>query len=327
MQLTTANTAIVLDSTADFPDAPQRHPNFRVVPLYVRFGEDSYRDYVDLGAEAFYDRLRSSTETPASSQPTPGDFLETYEELAAYERVLVLTIASTLSGTFGSAEAAAGLEGSGRVRVLDSKTASAAVAMLALAIQRRLGRGATDEEVDALVARYHDEAGPLFTVSTLEYLARGGGVRKAGPVAGKLVNGKTVPPTPAGGGRRRTAADREADPRDPRGRRRAGQARAREREGVRGVQVGVRGGDDGRREPARRHRACRGAGPARGADEPRPARAAAGDDRHVADAGPGDRPPRRPRHGRFLRVPRPRLSPRRPRQVRFLYSAAIWLRR
>ena len=48
MNLTVENTAIVLDSTADFPDAPQRYPNFRVVPLYVQFGAKSYRDYVDI---------------------------------------------------------------------------------------------------------------------------------------------------------------------------------------------------------------------------------------------------------------------------------------
>jgi DegV family protein with EDD domain len=192
MNLSVENTAIVLDSTADFPDAPQRHANFRVVPLYVRFGEDSYRDYVDLSAEEFYDRLRSSADTPTSSQPTPGDFLETYEELAGYDRVLVLTIASTLSGTFGSAETAAGLEGSGRVRVLDSKTASAAVAMLALAVQRRLERGTTDEEIDALLERYHRDAGLLFTVSTLEYLARGGRIGKAARFAGTLLNVKPI---------------------------------------------------------------------------------------------------------------------------------------
>ena len=48
MTLTAANTAIVLDSTADFPDAPERFPNFRVVPLYVRFGDESFKDYVEI---------------------------------------------------------------------------------------------------------------------------------------------------------------------------------------------------------------------------------------------------------------------------------------
>ena len=46
MTLTAENTAVVLDSTADFPDAPERYPNFRVVPLYVRFGAQSLTDYV-----------------------------------------------------------------------------------------------------------------------------------------------------------------------------------------------------------------------------------------------------------------------------------------
>jgi DegV family protein with EDD domain len=192
VNLTAANTAIVLDSTADFPEAPERFPNFRVVPLYVRFGDQSYRDYVDIGPDDFYARLATATELPTTSQPTPGDFVAAYEALAAYERVLVLPIASSLSGTLQSATTAAELEGSGRVRVIDSRTASAAIALLALAIQRRLERGTTDEEVDALVAEYVREAGLLFTVNTLEYLARGGRIGKAAAFAGNLLNVKPI---------------------------------------------------------------------------------------------------------------------------------------
>jgi DegV family protein with EDD domain len=192
VNLTAENTAIVLDSTADFPEAPERFPNFRVVPLYVRFGDQSYRDYVDIGPDEFYARLATATGLPTTSQPTPGDFVAAYEELAAYERVLVLPIASTLSGTLQSATTAAELEGSGRVRVIDSRTASAAIALLALAIQRRLERGTTDEEVDALVAEYVREAGLLFTVNTLEYLARGGRIGKAAAFAGNLLNVKPI---------------------------------------------------------------------------------------------------------------------------------------
>jgi DegV family protein with EDD domain len=192
MELTAANTAIVLDSTADYPAAPEEHPNMRVVPLYVRFGDESYRDYVDLTPDQFYERLRTSPVTPTTSQPTPGDFLAAYEELAGYERILVLPIAANLSGTFQSAQTAAELEGSGRVRVLDSKTASSAIALLALAIQRRLARGTTDEEVDELLERHHREAGLLFTVDTLEYLARGGRIGKAAAFAGNLLHVKPI---------------------------------------------------------------------------------------------------------------------------------------
>ena len=85
--LTAQNTAIVIDSTADFPQAHERFANWRMVPLYVRFGEESKRDYVEMGPEEFYARLRTAPELPTTSQPTPGDFLAAYEELGAYERV------------------------------------------------------------------------------------------------------------------------------------------------------------------------------------------------------------------------------------------------
>ena len=71
MELTAANTAIVLDSTADFPEGPTRFANWRVVPLYVTFGDTSYRDYVDLGPAEFYAKLTSTPELPRTSQPTP----------------------------------------------------------------------------------------------------------------------------------------------------------------------------------------------------------------------------------------------------------------
>jgi DegV family protein with EDD domain len=192
VQLTTANTAVVVDSTADFPEAPKRFPNWRVVPLYVRFGDESYRDYVELGPEEFYARLRTATELPRTSQPTPQDFLAAYEELGGYERIYSLHIASRLSGTFGSAESAAEEIGGDRVRMVDTETASAAITMLGLAIQRRLEAGTTDDELDKLIDRYKQEHGLLFTVDTLEFLARGGRIGRARAMAGQLLNIKPI---------------------------------------------------------------------------------------------------------------------------------------
>ena len=192
MELTAENTAIVLDSTADFPEAPQRFSNWRIVPLYVRFGDESFRDYVELGPEAFYARLRTAEELPTTSQPTPQDFLSAFEELGAYERIYVLTLSSRLSGTFGSARTAAEELGGARVRLVDSESASAAIAMLALAVQRRLEAGTTDEAVEALIARYKAENGLLFTVDTLEFLAKGGRIGRASAMAGQLLNIKPI---------------------------------------------------------------------------------------------------------------------------------------
>lgn len=192
MTLTLENTAVVLDSTADFPDAPQRYPNVRTVPLYVRFGDESFRDYVDMSPTTFYERLQTAPELPTTSQPTPADFLAAYTELAErYEHILSLQISSTLSGTFASAQTAADGLG-GRVRVIDTRTVSASLALLALAVLRRLERGTSDEEIDEVVARYGREHHLLFTVNTLEYLAKGGRIGRAAALAGNLLNVKPI---------------------------------------------------------------------------------------------------------------------------------------
>lgn len=191
MDLTAANTAIVVDSTADFPEAPGRFPNWRIVPLYVRFGDESFRDYVDLTPADFYTRLRGSPVMPTTSQPTPGDFQAVYEGLGGYERVYSLHIAGTLSGTVESARTAAAEFGD-CIRVIDTETASAAVAMLGLAIQRRLERGTTDEEVEELVRRHRNDSQLIFTLDTLDYLARGGRIGRAAAWAGGLMRVKPI---------------------------------------------------------------------------------------------------------------------------------------
>jgi DegV family protein with EDD domain len=192
VKLTAENTAIVVDSTADFPEAPERFPTWRIVPLYVRFGDESFRDYVELAPSAFYERLRAAEQTPTTSQPTPGDFLAAYEGLAGYERILSLHIAGKLSGTIESARTAAQMLGGDRVRTIDSESASVAIAMLGLAIQRRLEAGTTDEAVDELASRYRRDAGLLFTVDTFEYLVRGGRVGRARGWAGELLHIKPI---------------------------------------------------------------------------------------------------------------------------------------
>jgi DegV family protein with EDD domain len=188
MNLTSENTAIVLDSTSDYPDAPAQFPNMRFVPLYVRFGDETFRDYVELGPAEFYEKLRISPVTPSTAQPTPQDFVNAYEELAAYERVYSLHVSAKVSGTFQSAELAAQEVGGDRVRVIDTMSASLAIAMLSHAIQRRLARGTTDEEIAALVDRFHAHCDVVFTVGTLEYLQRGGRIGRAQALAGSLLN-------------------------------------------------------------------------------------------------------------------------------------------
>lgn len=192
VQLSAENTAVVLDSTADLPDAQKRHPNWRVVPLYVRFGDETFREYVDISAEEFYRRLRTATEPPRSSQPTPADFASVYEELGEYEKILCLMISAKLSGTAESARLGAESAGDERVSVIDSGVTSGGTVILADALQRRLERGTTEEELQEAVEGFRRSRGLLFTVETLEYLVRGGRIGKAQGLAGQLLSVKPI---------------------------------------------------------------------------------------------------------------------------------------
>ena len=204
----------------------------RLVPLYVLFDGEALRDHVDITPEGFYERLAAAKTLPTTSQPTPADFLATYEELAAagYDRIWSLHLTSKLSGTFESAQRAAAQLGDDRVRVVDTETASLAVAMLAEAIERRLGDGTTDEEIEELVERFKRTNGVVFTVGDARVPAEGR-------------------PDRHGAGARGLAAQREADP-HRRGRRgRPARTRARTPEGARGVREAVRRRDRGRDGP------------------------------------------------------------------------------
>jgi DegV family protein with EDD domain len=191
MDLTRENTALVLDSTADFPDAQIRYPNMRVVPLYVRFGEESFRDYVELDPHGFYERLRAASELPTTSQPTPQDFITVYHALTGYDRIYSLHISAKLSGTFQSASLAAAEDGD-RVRLVDTESASVGIGMLAVAIQELLERGTTDDEIEALIELYKEHSRILFTVDTLEFLAKGGRIGRGKALMGSLLNVKPI---------------------------------------------------------------------------------------------------------------------------------------
>jgi fatty acid kinase fatty acid binding subunit len=190
--LSAENTAVVLDSTADLPDPQGRHANWRLVPLYVRFGDETFREYVDISPEEFYRRLRESSAPPKSSQPSPADFEAAFESLSRYEHILCVVLSAKISGTYESARLAAEGMGEGRVKVIDSGVTSGGTVILVDAIQRRLEAGTDEAEIDAVVERFKQERGLLFTVDTLEYLIRGGRIGKAAGLAGQLLSVKPI---------------------------------------------------------------------------------------------------------------------------------------
>jgi DegV family protein with EDD domain len=115
---------IVTDTLSDITGDLVTQLGITVVPLYVRFGEEVYRDRVDITSEDFYRRLVNEPKLPSTTQPTPNDFTNVFQKLAKEtDEILVIVVSSKLSGTYQSAmQAKDYLEGKCRVEVVDSLT-------------------------------------------------------------------------------------------------------------------------------------------------------------------------------------------------------------
>ena len=73
---------IVTDSTADLPQALAEELGITVVPLYVQFGNKTYRDRIDISEDEFYEKLLNDPVHPTTSQPSPQDFADVYNKLS-----------------------------------------------------------------------------------------------------------------------------------------------------------------------------------------------------------------------------------------------------
>ncbi|MFN8111530.1 MAG: DegV family protein, partial [Thermoleophilia bacterium] len=191
-RLAAATTAIVFDSTADIPPDTITHPSWRMVPLTVRFGEEEYRDNLDLSGAEFYEKLRTSRELPRTSAPSPGAFEACYAELMErYRDVVSLHISSKLSATLESARAGATPFGD-RVHVHDTMSASGLIALIVDAVQRMLDEGTTAAAVDAFVHAVPARSGISFSVDTLELLQRNGRIGRGAALVGGLLQVRPI---------------------------------------------------------------------------------------------------------------------------------------
>jgi DegV family protein with EDD domain len=185
---------IVTDSTADIPSALAKELGITVVPLYVRFGDETYRDRVDITEDEFYQRLMNDHIHPSTSQPTPQDFANVYRELSQQaDGVVSIHISSKLSGTCNSALQAKELVATEcPVEVVDSEMVSMGLGLLAIeaATFANSGKGLQEvvEEVKQSISSIHVWA--LF--DTLKYLALGGRIGKAKALLGSVLNVKPV---------------------------------------------------------------------------------------------------------------------------------------
>jgi DegV family protein with EDD domain len=140
---------IVTDSSADIPTELAAELGITVVPLYIRFGSDTYRDGVDITADQFYERLAHSRVLPRSSIPSPGDFAKVYQELSAGgEDIFSIHLSAKYSGALNAASLAREyVTGNIKIEVFDSRSVSMGCGFAAIAAAREARRGAGLEQV------------------------------------------------------------------------------------------------------------------------------------------------------------------------------------
>ena len=185
---------IVTDSTSDLDKDTAKNLSVEIVPLNVHFGDEVYKDGIEINSDDFFDKLINGTVFPKTSQPSVGEFIDVYEKLGNDgSDIISIHISDQLSGTINSArQAAKHLEGKIKVHIIDSKQISIALGLITISAATAVKEGKTLNEVldltESLIARSH-----VFTaLDTLEYLEKGGRIGKAKSLVGKILNFKPI---------------------------------------------------------------------------------------------------------------------------------------
>ncbi len=185
---------IVADSTCDISREFVDRLGITLVPAYVMFGEETFRQGIDINPSQFYARLQSSPQLPSTSQPTPGDFAERFVPMVnAGHQVVCITVPRQLSGTYNSAVQAASQFEDDAVTVIDAGTASVGhLLQVIAAAEDAAAPDATPESVAGAATARADRGFSLAMVDTLEYLQKGGRIGKAQAFMGSILKVKPI---------------------------------------------------------------------------------------------------------------------------------------
>jgi DegV family protein with EDD domain len=185
---------LVTDSTSDISPSDAQALGVHIVPLVVRFGEEQFRDGVDIDPDQFYAKLQQSDVHPTTSQPSPDAFATLYKTLLANpdDQVVGLHISSKLSGTLQSATLAAKDFDPARVHLVDTESVSGGLQLLVRAALDDIRAGDTAAAVAAKATRRRSNVTILVLLDTLTYLHRGGRIGRAQAFLGSLLNVKPL---------------------------------------------------------------------------------------------------------------------------------------
>lgn len=195
------SVALLTDSTCDIPSHLIEQYGIKVVPAYIIWGDEQFRDRVDLEPEAFYRRLQTDPVYPKSAHPTPGDFHRAFQEAAdgGAEAVVVVTVSSAMSGTYNAArQAAAGWDLP--IRIVDSRGPTMSLGWQVLAAARARENAEAEARPAADVARSMLAAADaaratmaqLVYMEAIKYLHKGGRIGNAVNLVGTVLRIRPV---------------------------------------------------------------------------------------------------------------------------------------
>jgi DegV family protein with EDD domain len=185
---------VVTDSTSDLPPEIAKELGITVVPAYVHFGGQSYRDGVDITPEQMYERMVSGPVHPTTSSPAPGDFTEAYNRLSEEtDEIVCLTVTSKQSAIYEAAMTGKhSFKGGSRVEVVDSQSVTMGLGLMAMLAAREARSGKTlDDVLEAVrsaIPRTHGTA----LLETFKYALKGGRLGRGGGLLGSLVKVKPM---------------------------------------------------------------------------------------------------------------------------------------
>ncbi|MEA3341476.1 MAG: DegV family protein [Chloroflexota bacterium] len=184
---------VVTDSTAYIPQEARGGLNIPVIPLWLIWGDERFRDGVDIAPSDFYRRLQGAKTFPTTSQPSAGEFTEFFQQASdGADGIAGIFISSKLSGTVPNAQAAQAQLTDLNIQVVDSFHTSMSLGFIALTAARAAAAGKSMEEVVAAAEKVRDTVHILFTVGTLDYLHRGGRIGGAKRLMGTVLNIKPL---------------------------------------------------------------------------------------------------------------------------------------
>ena len=187
--------ALVTDSTTYMPPELVKKYNISVAPQVLIWGDQTYKDGIDIESREFFTRLKTAKVMPSTSQVAVISFQEIFQDLVDKDfEVLALLVSSKLSGTVQSAMQAKDLMSSARdkVNVVDSQSVAMALGFQVLAVARAIEAGANLQDAIALAEKSYQYTGVCFAVDTLEFLHRGGRIGGAQRFLGTMLNMKPI---------------------------------------------------------------------------------------------------------------------------------------